>query len=130
MNRVARKVQDKQVLRLIGQYLRAGVMVKGRLQKTTKGVPQGGPLSPLLANILLDDLDKELEKRGHRFVRYADDLVILVKSQSAAERVKAGIQHFLERKLKLKISESKSRVAPTDKIDFPGFTFQENHPMV
>jgi RNA-directed DNA polymerase len=83
MHRVSRKVRDKQVLRLIGKYLRAGVMVNGRLKKTPKGVPQGGPLSPLLANILLDDLDKELEKRGHRFVRYADDFVILVKSQSA-----------------------------------------------
>jgi RNA-directed DNA polymerase len=124
MHRVARKIRDKRVLRLIGKYLRAGVMVNGRLQKTTKGVPQGGPLSPLLANILLDDLDKELEKRGHRFVRYADDFVILVKSQSAAERVKASIQRFLERKLKLKINEEKSQVAPTDKIDFLGFTFK------
>jgi len=124
MHRVSRKVRDKRVLRLIGKYLRAGVMVNGRLGKTSKGVPQGGPLSPLLANILLDDLDKELEKRGHRFVRYADDFVILVKSQSAAERVKAGIQRFLERKLKLKINEKKSQVAPTDKIDFLGFTFK------
>jgi len=124
MHRVSRKVRDKRVLRLIGKYLRAGVMVNGRLEKTSKGVPQGGPLSPLLANILLDDLDKELEKRGHRFVRYADDFVILVKSQSAAERVKAGIQRFLERKLKLKINEKKSQVAPTDKIDFLGFTFK------
>jgi RNA-directed DNA polymerase len=124
MHRVSRKVRDKRVLRLIGKYLRAGVMVNGRLEKTPKGVPQGGPLSPLLANILLDDLDKELEKRGHRFVRYADDFVILVKSQSAAERVKAGIQRFLERKLKLKINEKKSQVAPTDKIDFLGFTFK------
>ncbi len=73
MHRVARKVRDKSVLSLIGKYLRAGVMVNGRLQKTVKGVPQGGPLSPLLANILLDDLDKELERRGHRFARYADD---------------------------------------------------------
>jgi RNA-directed DNA polymerase len=124
MHRVARKVRDKRVLRLIGKYLRAGVMVNSRLHKITKGVPQGGPLSPLLANILLDDLDKELEKRGHRFVRYADDFVILVKSQSAAERVKASIQRFLERKLKLKINEEKSQVAPTDKIDFLGFTFK------
>ena len=124
MHRVSRKVRDKRVLRLIGKYLRAGVMVNGRLEKTPKGVPQGGPLSPLLANILLDDLDKELEKRGHRFVRYADDFVILVKSQSAAERVKAGVQRFLERKLKLKINEKKSQVAPTDKIDFLGFTFK------
>ena len=84
MHRVARKVRDKRVLRLIGTYLRAGVMVNERVCKTTAGVPQGGPLSPLLANILLDELDKELEKRGHRFVRYADDFVILVKSQRAA----------------------------------------------
>ena len=124
MHRVARKVRDKRVLRLIGKYLRAGVVVNGRLQKTSKGVPQGGPLSPLLANILLDDLDKELEKRGHRFVRYADDFVILLKSQRAAERVKAGTQRFLERKLKLRINEDKSQVAPTDKIDFLGFTFR------
>ena len=124
MHRVARKVRDKRVLRLIGEYLRAGVMVNERVCKTTTGVPQGGPLSPLLANILLDDLDKELEERGHRFVRYADDFVILVKSQRAAERVKAGIQRFLERKLKLTINEKKSRVAPTEKIDFLGFTFR------
>jgi RNA-directed DNA polymerase len=124
MHRVARKVRDKRVLRLIGKYLRAGVMVNGRMQKTPQGVPQGGPLSPLLANILLDDLDKELERRGHRFVRYADDFVILVKSQRAAERVKAGIQRFLERKLKLMINEDKSQVAPTDHIDFLGFTFK------
>jgi RNA-directed DNA polymerase len=124
MHRVARKVRDKRVLRLIGEYLRAGVMVNERVCKTTTGVPQGGPLSPLLANILLDDLDKELEKRGHRFVRYADDFVILVKSQSAAERVKASIQRFLERKLKLMINEKKSQVAPTEKIDFLGFTFR------
>lgn len=124
MHRVARKVQDKRVLRLIGKYLRAGVMVGGRFHKTIKGVPQGGPLSPLLANILLDDLDKELEERSHRFVRYADDFVILVKSQSAGERVKTSIQRFLERKLKLRINEKKSQVAPTDKIDFLGFTFK------
>ena len=95
--RVARKVRDKRVLRLIGKYLRAGVMVNGRLQTTRKGVPQGGPLSPLLANILLDDLDKELERRGHRFVRYADDFIILVKSQRAVERVMASVKRFLER---------------------------------
>jgi RNA-directed DNA polymerase len=124
MHRVARKVRDKRVLRLIGKYLRAGVMVNGRMQKTPQGVPQGGPLSPLLANILLDDLDKELERRSHRFVRYADDFVILVKSQRAAERVKAGIQRFLERNLKLTINEDKSQVAPTDHIDFLGFTFK------
>jgi len=87
MHRVARKIKDKRVLALIGKYLRAGVVVNGRQQATRKGVPQGGPLSPLLANILLDDLDKELEKRGHRFVRYADDFLILVKSLRAGVRV-------------------------------------------
>jgi RNA-directed DNA polymerase len=112
------------VLRLIGIYLRAGVMVNKRVQKTTTGVPQGGPLSPLLANIVLDDLDKELEKRSHRFVRYADDFVIVARSQSAAERVKTSIQRFLERKLKLTVNEKKSQVASTDKIDFLGFTFR------
>ena len=87
MHRVARKIRDKRVLKLIGKYLRAGVVVNGRRQDTRKGVPQGGPLSPLLANILLDDLDKELEKRGHRFVRYADDFPVLVKSHRAGVRV-------------------------------------------
>ena len=124
MHRVARKVRDKRVLRLIGQYLRAGVMVNGRLQATRKGVPQGGPLSPLLANILLDDLDKELEHRAHRFVRYADDFIILVKSQRAGERVMRSVQRFLERKLKLKVNQDKSQVAPTDRINFLGFTFK------
>ena len=124
MHRVARKVRDKCVLRLIGKYLRAGVMVNGRLQVTRKGVPQGGPLSPLLANILLDDLDKELEHRGHRFVRYADDFIILVKSQRAGERVMASVQRFLEQKLKLKVNQDKSQVALTNKTDFLGFTFK------
>jgi RNA-directed DNA polymerase len=124
MQRVARKVRDKSVLRLIGKYLRAGVVVKGRLHKTVKGVPQGGPSSPLLANILLDDLDKELERRRHRFVRYADDFLVLVKSRSAAERVKRGIRKFLQKKLKLKVNEGKSRVSKTDDTDFLGFTFK------
>ena len=124
MHRVARKIRDKRLLRLIGKYLRAGVMVDGRLQSTRKGVPQGGPLSPLLANILLDDLDKELERRGHRFVRYADDFVILVKSQRAGERVMHSVRRFLERKLKLKVNEDKSQVAKTDRINFLGFAFK------
>jgi RNA-directed DNA polymerase len=124
MQRVARKVRDKRVLRLIGKYLRAGVMVNGRLQATRKGVPQGGPLSPLLANILLDDLDKELEKRSHRFVRYADDFIILVKSQRAGERVMRSVQRFLERKLRLRVNQDKSQVALTNQTDFLGFTFK------
>ncbi|MFZ5993966.1 MAG: group II intron reverse transcriptase/maturase [Thermodesulfobacteriota bacterium] len=89
MNRVSRKVRDKGILSLIGKYLRAGVVVNGRLNQTSKGVPQGGPLSPLLSNILLDDLDKELEKRGHQFARYADDLIILAKKR-IGELIKLG----------------------------------------
>lgn len=124
MCRVARKIRDKRVLRLIGRYLRAGVMINGRRQDTRKGVPQGGPLSPLPANILLDDLDKELEKRGHRFARYADDFIILVKSQRAGERVMASVSRFLERKLKLTINQEKSKVASTNEITFLGFIFK------
>ena len=124
MHRVARKVRDKRVLRLIGKYLRAGVVVNRRLQKTCQGVPQGGPLSPLMANILLDELDKELERRGHRFVRYADDFIILVRSQRAAERVMQSIRKFLERKLKLGVNEDKSKVGKTDKTEYLGFTFK------
>ena len=123
MHRLSRHVGDKRVLKLIGSYLRAGVVVKGRLQATLKGVPQGGPLSPLLANILLDDLDKELEKRGHRFARYADDFVILVKSRRAGERVMASIRRFLERRLRLTVNEKKSRVVSVQECTFLGFTF-------
>jgi len=117
-------VRDKRLLRLIGKYLRAGVVVNSRLQHTPQGVPQGGPLSPLLANVLLDDLDKELEQRGHRFVRYADDFIILVKSQRAGERVMQSVQQFLERRLKLKVNPEKSQVARTDGTHFLGFTFR------
>jgi RNA-directed DNA polymerase len=108
MNRISRQIKDKRVLRLIGN-VRAGVMENGRHKKTTIGVPQGGPLSPLLANILLDDLDKELEKRKHKFVRYADDFIVMVKSLRAGKRVMFSIRNFLESKLKLKINEGKSR---------------------
>ena len=124
MHRVGKKVRDKRVLKLIGRYLRAGVMVNGRYEETRKGVPQGGPLSPMLANIMLDDLDKELEKRGHRFARYADDFVILVKSRRAAERVMASVTRLLEQKLKLKVNQAKSKVASTSEITFLGFSFK------
>lgn len=124
MHRVTRKVSNKHVLKLIGKYLRAGAVHQGRLQLSRKGVVQGGPLSPLLANILLNDLDQELERRGHRFVRYADDFLILTKSQRAARRVMASITRFIERKLKLKVNEAKSKVAKIDQIDFLGFTFK------
>jgi RNA-directed DNA polymerase len=124
MRRVARKVRDTRVLRLIGKYLRAGVMVQGRLQETRLGVPQGGPLSPLLANVLLDDLDKELEKRGHRFVRYADDSIVLARSRQAGERVMDSLKRFLEHVLKLRVNQEKSRVVPTNQAAFLGFTFR------
>ena len=123
MNRVSRKVRDNGLLRLIGKYLRAGVVVNGRLNQTSKGVPQGGPLSPLLSNILLDDLDKELEKRGHRFARYADDLIILVKSTRAGERVMENISRYLERVLKVKVNRDKSKVVKAEESSFLGFTF-------
>ena len=124
MARVARKVRDKQLLALIGRYLRAGVLIGESIQANGVGTPQGGPLSPLLANILLDDLDKELERRGRRFVRYADDLLILVKTPRAGERVMASVTHFLTRKLKLVVNTHKSRVAKISDCDFLGFTFR------
>jgi RNA-directed DNA polymerase len=123
MCRLARKVSDRRVLRLIGKYLRAGVMIETRLEQTREGVPQGGPLSPLLANVVLDDLDKELEGRGHRFARYADDFIILVKSQRAGQRVMVSVSRFLERKLKLKVNQAKSKVVKTAQLEFLGFAF-------
>jgi RNA-directed DNA polymerase len=115
MHRVASKIRDKRILRLIGKYLRAGVVIKGRLQKSREGVPQGGPLSPLLANILLDDLDKELEKRGHKFVRYADDFVILVRTQRAGLRVKelTGRSWFVSMDSPLREPKSDGRTRPS-----------------
>jgi RNA-directed DNA polymerase len=123
MARVARKVRDKARLRLIGKYLRAGVLVGESLQPTAEGVPQGSPLSPLLSNVMLDDLDKELARRGHRFARYCDDFLIVVHSQRAGERVKASLTRFLQHHLKLEINESKSTVGPTNACRFLGFTF-------
>ena len=123
MARVSRKVQDKRVLRLIGRYLRAGVMVDGVKQPSTEGTMQGGPLSPLLANILLDDLDKELEHRGLNFVRYADDFLIFVKSKLAAERVFQSVERFLTSQLKLVVNRDKSRVCKTAGVEFLGYCF-------
>ena len=111
MSRIARKVGDKTLLSLIGRYLRAGVQVGDTIHATGIGTPQGSPISPLLANIMLDDLDKELERRGHRFVRYVDDVLILVKSFRAGQRVKASITRYLTTRLKLAVNEEKSRVA-------------------
>ena len=124
MSRIARKVTDKVLLGLIGRYLRAGALVGSTVQATAWGTPQGSPLSPLLSNILLDDLDKELEARGHRFVRYVDDLVILVKSKRAGQRVMAKISRYLSQKLKLKVNRDKSRVVKIEELEFLGFTFR------
>jgi RNA-directed DNA polymerase len=123
MSCVSRKVHDGRLLRLIGRYLRAGVMVEGVLQPTDEGAPQGGPLSPMLSNILLDDLDKELERRGLRFVRYADDFAIFVKSQRSAERVFVSVQRFLTQQLRLVVNEQKSCVRESRGCEFLGFTF-------
>lgn len=124
MARVARKVRDKRLLALIGRYLRAGVLVGETIQATELGTPQGGPLSPLLANILLDDLDHELERRGHRFVRYADDLMILARTERAGHRVMDSVTRFLTSTLKLVVNEQKSRVAKINDCTFLGFTFR------
>lgn len=127
MARVARRIGDKRLLALIGRYLRAGVAVGDTIQATAIGTPQGGPLSPLLANILLDDLDKELERRGHRFVRYADDLLVLVKTARAGQRVMASLSRYLTRTLKLVVNEHKSRVVRTNHCVYLGFTFRGHH---
>jgi len=124
LTRVARKVRDKRLLSLIGRYLRAGVLVGDLIQATEMGTAQGSPLSPLLANVLLDDLDKELERRGHRFTRYADDLLVLVKSARAGKRVKASLTRFLTTPLQLSVNASKSRVCRTAAVVFLGFTFR------
>ncbi|UQZ34893.1 group II intron reverse transcriptase/maturase [Paenibacillus sp. PK3_47] len=123
MARVARKVTDKRVLTLIRAYLNAGVMVNGKLEHSQEGTPQGGPLSPLLANILLDDLDKELTVRGLHFVRYADDCNIFVASKRAGERVMESVSGFVEGKLKLKVNREKSAVARPWHRKFLGFSF-------
>jgi RNA-directed DNA polymerase len=122
MTRVARKVKDKRVLGLIRRYLQTGVMAGGVVSQRTKGTPQGGPLSPLLSNILLDDLDKELERRGHAFCRYADDCNIYVRSKRAGERVLASVTQFLAKRLKLKINQTKSAVERPWNRKFLGYS--------
>ena len=123
MSRVAHRVSDKRLLRVIGRFLRAGVMVNGLVQSSHEGTMQGGPLSPLLANILLDDLDKELENRGLRFARYADDFQVFVRTHRSARRVFASVQRFLTRKLKLVVNQQKSRIAKANGVEFLGFQF-------
>jgi RNA-directed DNA polymerase len=123
MGRLARRIGDRRVLWIIRRYLQAGVMVNGVVQERWEGTPQGGPLSPLLSNILLDELDKELERRGHRFCRYADDANVYVKSKRAGERVFASIEEFLNKRLKLRVNREKSAVARYHERGFLGFGF-------
>lgn len=123
MARLARRISDKRMLKLIRAFLRAGVLEGGLVSPIDEGTPQGGPLSPLLSNIVLDELDRELEQRGHRFVRYADDCNIYVRSQRAGERVMKSVSQFITSKLKLKVNEEKSAVARPDKRKFLSFSF-------
>ena len=123
MSRLAKKVQDKRVLKLIRSWLESGMMSSGVVTSRKEGTPQGGPLSPLLANILLDGLDKRLESAGHRFCRYADDCNVYVRSRRAGERVMGWMRRFLEEELKLKVNDTKSAVAHPEDRKFLGFTF-------
>jgi RNA-directed DNA polymerase len=127
MAAIARRVTDKRVLQLIGAYLKSGVMESGLVTPTEEGTPQGGPLSPLLSNLVLDELDRELERRKHRFVRYADDCNIYVRSQRAGKRVMSSVTRFLTRRLKLKVNEAKSAVARPEERKFLGFTFSKHN---
>src|SRR6516225_6276350 len=126
MAAIAQRVTDKRVLRLIGAFLKVGVLENGLVSPAEEGTPQGGPLSPLLSNIVLDELDRELERRQHRFVRYADDCNIYVRSQRAGQRVMISVTRFLARRLKLTVNESKSAVARPEQRKFLGFSFSSN----
>jgi len=127
MSRLARRIKDKRVLRLIRSYLQAGMMSKGLTRARREGTPQGGPLSPLLSNILLDELDKELERRGHKFCRYADDCNVYVRSRSTGERVLKSLTTFLERRMRLKVNAEKSAVARPWERKFLGYSFTVHH---
>jgi hypothetical protein len=123
MGQIAKRVEDKRLLKLIRAFLNAGVMENGLVSPSVEGTPQGGPLSPLLSNLVLDELDRELERRGHRFVRYADDCNIYVRSERAGQRVMESISRFITQKLKLKVNEAKSAVARPQERKFLGFSF-------
>jgi RNA-directed DNA polymerase len=123
MGQIANRVGDKRLLKLIRAFLNAGVMENGLVSPSVEGTPQGGPLSPLLSNLVLDELDRELERRGHRFVRYADDSNIYVRSQRAGQRVMKSVTQFVTQKLQLKVNETKSAVARPQERKFLGFSF-------
>src|SRR5438876_8504912 len=122
MGQIAKRVRDKRLLKLIRAFLNAGVMENGLVSPSVEGTPQGGPLSPLLSNLVLDELDRELERRRHRFVRYADDSNIYVRSEQAGQRVMKSITRFIVQKLKLKVNEEKSAVARPQQRKFLGFS--------
>jgi len=123
MGQIAKGVEDKRLLKLIRAFLNAGVMENGLVSPSVEGTPQGGPLSPLLSNLVLDELDRELERRGHRYLRYADDCNIYVRSQRAGQRVMESITQFITQKLKLKVNESKRAVARPQERKILGFSF-------
>jgi RNA-directed DNA polymerase len=130
MGRLAKRIEDKRLLRIVRRFLDAGIMKKGVCIERYEGMPQGGNLSPLLSNLLLDELDKELERRGHKFCRYADDCNIYVSSQKAGERVMSSIKKFLEIKLRLKINEKKSKVAKVEECKFLGYKLLNNSTLI
>jgi RNA-directed DNA polymerase len=123
MGQIAKRVEDKRLLKLIRAFLNAGVMEGGLVSPSVEGTPQGGPLSPLLSNLVLDEFDRELEARGHRFVRYADDCNIYVRSERAGQRVMESVKRFIGTRLKLKVNEAKSAVAKPQERKFLGFSF-------
>jgi group II intron reverse transcriptase/maturase len=123
MGQIAKRVEDKRLLKLVRAFLNAGVMENGLVSPSVEGTPQGGPLSPLLSNLVLDELDRELERRGHRFVRYADDCNIYIRSEQAGQRVMESVTRFITEKLKLKVNEAKSAVARPQEPKFLGFSF-------
>jgi RNA-directed DNA polymerase len=123
MGQIAKRVEDKRLLKLIRAFLNAGVMENGLVSPSVEGTPQGGPLSPLLSNLVLDELDRELKRRGHRFVRYADDCNIYVRSERAGQRVMESVTRFITQTLKLKVNETKSAVARPQERKFLGFSF-------
>src|ERR1039458_7412825 len=125
MGQIAKRVEDKRLLKLIRAFLNAGVMENGLVSPSVEGTPQGGPLSPLLSNLVLDELDRELERRGHRYVRYADDCNIYVRSERAGQRVMQSVTQFITQELKLKVNETKSAVARPQERKFLGFSFTD-----
>jgi RNA-directed DNA polymerase len=125
MGQIAKRIRDKRLLKLIRAFLNAGVMENGLVSPSVEGTPQGGPVSPLLSNLVLDELDRELERRGHRFVRYADDCNIYVRSEKAGQRVMDSVKRFITKRLKLKVNESKSAVARPQARKFLGFSFTD-----